>query len=191
MSLKHPSYSGTATLGVAANSAFEIAYGGVTYLNAGSAAITMQGGSATASTIQAGNYVAQVKANNFGWEIGPFWSTDSVRLMDATTERVRFERNGDAKITGLLHLGSAYDTRFNRSATKQLRTECYESSLSAWQETQRSESSASGAMWSVFGATAVVQPVAITNTSGLTLANLELEVNKIKNAIRSLGLIAA
>ena len=77
------------------------------------------------------------------------------------------------------------------TVTKQLKTECFEASLSAWQETQRSEASATGAMWSVFGATAVVQPVAITNTSGLTLANLELEVNKIKDAIRSLGLIAA
>lgn len=48
------------------------------------------------------------------------------------------------------------DVRIQRVA-KTFRTECFESTLSAWQETSRQEASATGPRWSVMGATPIVR----------------------------------
>ena len=48
------------------------------------------------------------------------------------------------------------DVRIQR-VTKTFRTECFESTLSAWQETSRQEASATGPRWSVMGATPIVR----------------------------------
>ncbi len=81
-------------------------------------------------------------------------------------------------------------SRFQQSAAQTLQTQCFDTSLSAWQETMRQQASPTGAKWSVFGATPVIQPAAIADTTGAILMVLEGEVNKVKQAIRSLGLIA-
>jgi len=48
----------------------------------------------------------------------------------------------------------------------------------------------SGSKIGFYGVTPVVQPAANADTSGATLANLEIEVNQLKATLRSLGLLA-
>ena len=42
----------------------------------------------------------------------------------------------------------------------------------------------------LWGVTPVVQPSANADTSGITLANLEIEVNQVKQTLRDVGIIA-
>ena len=48
-------------------------------------------------------------------------------------------------------------SRFNQSAAQTLRTQCYDTSLQAWQETTRQQASPSGSMLSVMGATPILR----------------------------------
>ena len=71
-------------------------------------------------------------------------------------------------------------SRIQQSAAQTLQTQCFDTSLSAWQETTRSQASAVGAKWSVFGATPIVQqtlPAAATDPA---------TTQTLCNAIRSL-----
>jgi hypothetical protein len=47
-----------------------------------------------------------------------------------------------------------------------------------------------GTMAGFYSATPVVQPAALANTTGATLAALETEVNTLKQKLRNLGLMA-
>lgn len=65
--------------------------------------------------------------------------------------------------------------RLQQSAAQTFQTQCYDTSLSAWQETMRQQASPSGAKWSVFGATPILQqtlPAAASDAATTqTLAN--------------------
>jgi hypothetical protein len=71
------------------------------------------------------------------------------------------------------------DVRMPR-IVKTLQTQCFESTLSAWQETSRQEASATGARWSCLGATPIVRqtlPAAATDAA---------TTQALANSIRSL-----
>lgn len=81
-------------------------------------------------------------------------------------------------IVGSLTIGG--DVGLNRPSAKQLQTRCFESSLSAWQETSREEANASGPRFSVLGATPIGKqtlPAAATDAA---------TTQTLCNAIRSL-----
>lgn len=80
--------------------------------------------------------------------------------------------NSDAPLTaGAITVSTSLgfsQSRFQQSAAQTLQTQCYDTSLAAWQETMKQQASPSGAKWSVFGATPVVQqtlPAAATDAA--------------------------
>ncbi len=71
-------------------------------------------------------------------------------------------------------------SRFQQPSAQVLQTQCFDTSLAAWQETTRSQASPTGAKWSVFGATPIIQqtlPAAATDPA---------TTQSLCNAIRSL-----
>lgn len=97
---------------------------------------------------------------------------------DFNTSVLTIDNASGSTFAGTVGLGG--DTRFNRPSTKTLATQVFESSLSAWQETERSQASPSGALWAVFGATPIGRqtlPAAATDAA---------TTQSLANAIRQL-----
>ncbi len=101
-----------------------------------------------------------------------------LRVTAATTSgtAIAIDAVGSIQTSGTLGWS---DVRMPR-VLKTLQTQCFESTLSAWQETSRQEASATGARWSCLGATPIVRqtlPAAATDAA---------TTQALANSIRSL-----
>ena len=90
--------------------------------------------------------------------------------------------SGSLVLTNLTASGTVgfSQSRLQQPSDQVLQTQVYDTTLLAWQETQRSQASPTGAKWSVFGATPIVQqtlPAAATDAA---------TTQTLCNAIRSL-----
>lgn len=114
---------------------------------------------------------ARLGVNNTGNPSGWLDVRDS-----SYNQKLLVDSNG-ALITGTLGFSQS---RFQQPSAQVLQTQCFDTSLAAWQETTRSQASPTGAKWSVFGATPIIQqtlPAAATDPA---------TTQSLCNAIRSL-----
>lgn len=95
----------------------------------------------------------------------------------ANTVLVSTDSSGNAIFSGTLGFSQS---RFQQPSAQVLQTQVYDTTLLAWQETERSQASPSGAKWSIFGATPILKqtlPAAATDAA---------TTQSLCNAIRSL-----
>jgi hypothetical protein len=106
---------------------------------------------------------------------------DLVVSNNVGTERLRLSDSGDLTAIGSLAWS---DVRIPRT-TKTFRTECFESSLSAWQETSRQEASSTGARWSCLGATPIVRQT--LQAAATDAATTQALANSIRSLLINFG----
>ncbi len=101
----------------------------------------------------------------------------AITIRPANTLAATFDTSGNSTFTGTIGFSQS---RFQQPSAQVLQTQCFDTSLAAWQETMRSQASPTGAKWSVFGATPIIQqtlPAAATDAA---------TTQTLCNAIRSL-----
>ena len=70
-------------------------------------------------------------------------------------------------------------SRIQQSAAQTLQTQCYDTSLAAWQETQRQQASASGALVSLWGGVPALKPPAYTFSNVTTRRTINCDASSV------------
>ena len=81
-------------------------------------------------------------------------------LGTAGTIRQTIDTSGNASFTGNITASGTLgftQSRFQQSALQTLQTQCYDTSLAAWQETSQQKASPTGALYSVLGSTPIAK----------------------------------
>ena len=93
-----------------------------------------------------------------------------------TTASAGFDVTGNLTASGTLGFSQS---RFQQSAAQTLQTQCYDTSLAAWQETTRQQASPTGALVSLWGGTPSLKPPAYSFTNVTTRRSINCDASSV------------